>query len=205
MVGAGATGVEFSAECHDLIRDLSKNFPPEIMEEVSMTVIEAGSTVLSAFDSSLQRYTQKFFRRNHIKIRTNQQVKEIISPNSLMLQDGSIVECGMIIWSAGIKPRQLEVSQGRLLPVDSKTKKIFVDDHLHVKGFDNIFAMGDVSLIENVPLAATAQVAQQQGLYLARRLNGEIESTKPFVYHHMGQLAYIGNYRAISQVGAVKR
>ena len=171
-----------------------------------MTVIEAGNTVLSAFDTSLQQYTQRFFKRNHIKIRTGQQVKRILSPNSLELKDGTVIDCGMIVWSAGIVPRKLETTpNSKPLPIDSKTNKIIVTDTLKAKGFDNIYAMGDVSIIENVPLAATAQVAQQQGLYLARVLNGTVEESKPFVYHHMGQLAYIGNYRALFQTGSVKR
>ncbi|KAI9322892.1 hypothetical protein BX666DRAFT_1848999 [Dichotomocladium elegans] len=41
-------------------------------------------------------------------------------------------------------------------------------------------------------LPATAQVASQQGAYLGTHLNGD-EPTKPFIYHHLGSLAYLGN------------
>ncbi|KAL9649464.1 hypothetical protein ABK040_000703 [Willaertia magna] len=206
VVGAGATGVEYSAELNDLIRDLSRSFPPEIMDEVRLTVIEAGQTVLSAFDESLQKYTQKVFRRNRIRIKTSMGVAKVINENKLILRDGSEMECGAIIWSAGIKPRHIDIVNDGQQQVNwpiHKNQKIIVDDHLRVKGFKDIFALGDISFIENIPLAATAQVAQQQGKYVARKLNGIILDDQPFIYHHQGQLAYIGNYRAISQVGAL--
>lgn len=39
----------------------------------------------------------------------------------------------------------------------------------------------------------TAQVASQQGKYLAKSLSTSEQSLQPFVYHHLGSLAYIGN------------
>jgi len=53
-------------------------------------------------------------------------------------------------------------------------------------------------------LPATAQVANQQGLYLANLLNNSAESidgSREFVYKHKGELAYVGGDRACASLG----
>jgi NADH dehydrogenase FAD-containing subunit len=54
---------------------------------------------------------------------------------------------------------------------DPRGERFLVDKFLKVVGTDNIYAMGDCALIEGNPLQATAQVAQQQGAYLANSFN----------------------------------
>lgn len=50
-------------------------------------------------------------------------------------------------------------------------------------------------------LPPTAQVAGQQGTYLAEYMNGETE--KPFTYFHKGSMAYIGQGKAAAQVSVL--
>lgn len=201
VVGAGPTGVELSAEIHDLItQDLRRYFPPETIVDVRMTILEASETLLGAFDSTLQKQTMKVFMRDGIKVRLHKKVQQVLDKNTLLLDDGSKVECGMIIWSAGIQARELLMKGHETLPIDPRSRKLLVDDSLKVKGFDNVYAMGDCSMIESRPLAATAQVAQQQGKYLSKLLNND-KYDKQFIYHHQGLMAYIGDYRAVTELG----
>jgi NADH dehydrogenase FAD-containing subunit len=51
-------------------------------------------------------------------------------------------------------------------------------------------------------LPPTAQVAGQQGSYLAKLFNGETE--KNFVYFHKGSMAYVGQNKAAAQVSMLK-
>ncbi len=106
--------------------------------------------------------------------------------------------------------------------VDSSLK-----DHLRVAGTDGTtFAVGDCTSTQYAP---TAQVASQQGAYLARMFkqlskrdalleqitalekegtNSEslqkqltkIENLRPFHYSHQGSLAYIGSEKAIADL-----
>jgi NADH dehydrogenase FAD-containing subunit len=212
IVGAGPTGVEVAAEIHDLIeQDFSRNFPEDLQLDVQMTLLEASPTVLSAFDESLQKYTQKFFKRQRIQVRLGAQVKELKDQNTVILGDGSTIKCGMVIWSAGIGPRKLLGLLKDKIPVDPKWKKIPVDDFLRIKGQEDVFAMGDCAVMESKPLAATAQVAQQQGKYLAHLLNtvdkvsediggANNQTLRPFFYRHQGLMAYIGRFHAVTEV-----
>jgi len=51
-------------------------------------------------------------------------------------------------------------------------------------------------------LPPTAQVAGQQGSFLAAQFNGE--TSKPFKYFHKGSMAYIGQEKAAAQVSMLK-
>lgn len=70
-----------------------------------------------------------------------------------------------------------------------------VDDNFRALGSKDIFIVGDAAATKFAP---TAQVATQQGQYLARVLEkagetGDLESAlaevKPFAYEHWGSLA----------------
>ena len=103
----------------------------------------------------------------------------------------------------------------------------FVQDHLRVAGTDGtIFALGDCTSTQYAP---TAQVASQQGTYLARMFKQlakrdamlerivsleregtdteslqkqltKLENLRPFHYSHQGSLAYIGSEKAIADL-----
>lgn len=85
---------------------------------------------------------------------------------------------------------------------DPRTHSLLVDDQLHVQTSDgvtheDVWAIGDASVLESVRLPATAQVAAQQSKYVAKCLNRlakgkEVEG--PFKYRNLGQLSYIGDW-----------
>lgn len=66
----------------------------------------------------------------------------------------------------------------------------------------NVFALGDVAVPSSGPLPATAQVANQSALWLARRLNaGDVGRGGGFSYKNLGIMTYLGNWKAIMQTG----
>jgi len=79
----------------------------------------------------------------------------------------------------------------------------------------DVWAIGDAATIQTAPLPATAQgikehlihlyvrladqdaVANQKAIYLAKKLNRIVKdraSPKPFEFHNLGSLAYIGDW-----------
>lgn len=66
---------------------------------------------------------------------------------------------------------------------------------------NDVFALGDVAVMEKSMLPATAQVANQESKWLAKRLNkGDLES-HTFTFKSLGIMTYIGSMRAIMQTG----
>ena len=202
VVGGGPTGVEFAAELHDfLMKDLAEVYP-EVAPHARIILLEAGPLLLGAFDRTLAEYTAKRFTRARIDVRTQAKVVNV-GIDHLQLQDGSEIPFGLLVWATGNAPT--EFVKGLSLPKDG-AGRLIVGPDLKVKGEDSIYALGDCCAIEGNPLPATAQVAEQQGLYLAKAFRAR-EKGKPvplFTYKQMGMLAYVGGHRAIADLPQVK-
>ena len=202
VVGGGPTGVEFAAEMHDFINeDLQRPYAP-LMPYTAITILEAGSAILGTFDHVLSEYTAKFFRRQHIGVRTNSRVIDV-ADREIRLQDGEVVSYGLLVWSTGIGPTPLVLS---LPSPKSKTRRLLTDEWLRVQEVEAVYALGDCATPGTLELPATAQVAQQEGKYLAKTLVRSLRGLKirPFRYRHFGMLAYVGSDRALADLAAVK-
>jgi len=191
IVGGGPTGVEFAAELSDFFwEDLNKYFYEVPVHEVKITILEASSGILNAFDQSIVNRIIKNISLHGINLRTHSIVKEV-QKNKVILKDGSEIKCGLILWSTGVGPRDLVET---LHIPKSKSGRILVDDHLKVQGIEDVFAIGDCAEIINQPLPLTAQVAQQQGKYLAKVFNHR--TTKPFKFKFLGVMVYTGAHKS---------
>ena len=74
--------------------------------------------------------------------------------------------------------------------------KIVVDSNLRVKGYEDVFAVGDVAAVsaEGAPLPSTAQVAFQQADYVAWNVWAAVAERPllPFKYQHIGDMMTTG-------------
>jgi len=124
------------------------------------------------FSKQLIDYTESTFKQSKINILTKTMVKEVKEKTVVMqMPDKSIQEVpyGMLVWAGGNKARDVSIELMSKFPsVQTNKRGISVDDHLIMKGTDGtIFAIGDCTSSQYAP---TAQVASQQGAYLARVL-----------------------------------
>ena len=71
-----------------------------------------------------------------------------------------------------------------------------VDSNLRVKGYEDVFAVGDVAAVsaEGAPLPSTAQVAFQQADYVAWNVWAAVAERPllPFKYQHIGDMMTTG-------------
>jgi len=202
VVGGGPTGVEFAAEMHDFVSDdLMKSYP-SLVSGVRIIVLEATNKILSTFDEKLSEYAFRIFQRQHIEVRTESIVTRV-EEREIILRDGSRIPCGLVVWSTGNTQTQFVSSQQ--LP-KNPTGRILTNRYFQVTGYANIFAIGDCATIEEEELPATAQVAMQSGKYLGRYFNciANEQQQKPFIYKHLGMLAYIGSNRALADLPRIK-
>ncbi|KAJ3969774.1 NADH dehydrogenase [Lentinula raphanica] len=170
IVGGGPTGIEVSGEIHDFLEDDLKAWYPELAGRIRISLVEALPSVLPMFSKQLIEYTESTFKESKIDILTKTMVKEV-KDKSVVLQmpDKSIKEvpCGMVVWAGGNKGRKITQDLMAKYPsVQTNRRGLSVDDHLRLAGADgSIFAIGDCTSTSYAP---TAQVASQQGAYLAR-------------------------------------
>ncbi|KAG2744851.1 NADH dehydrogenase [Suillus brevipes Sb2] len=195
VVGGGPTGIELSGELHDFLEEDLKSWYPELASRIRITLVEALPTLIA--------YTERTFKESDIDILTKTMARKV-NKNSVVLKGPDGVErevpCGMVVWAAGNTSRQITQDLMAKLPEDQTNKRgIILDNYLCMKGARDIFAIGDCTTSSYAP---TAQVASQQGSYLARKLKKQVDKQKlkPFHYSHQRSLAYIGSDKAIADL-----
>lgn len=208
VVGGGPTGVEFSGELSDfIIRDVHERYS-HVKDYIHVTLIEANE-ILSSFDVSLRQYAIKHLTKSGVRLVRG--VVKDVQPQKIILNDGTDVPYGLLVWSTGVGPSPF--SRSLKLPT-SPGGRIGVDEWLRAPSAEDVYAIGDCcGFLESTnrpTLPALAQVAERQGKYLAGLLNRigragggrsgdakDIPMGNPFVYKHFGSMATIGRYKAL--------
>ncbi len=204
VVGGGPTGVEFSAELHDLwSRELRQAYP-RIAGDVRITLLEAGKELLSSYDATLSEYTLKHFARQAIEVRTETPVIRV-EAEKVILKNGIEMPFGCLVWATGNTATAFVQGLPSELERD-KHGRLFINDRLAASGSERIFALGDCSALSEHPIAATAQAAEQQGGYLAKTLPLHLQGLPcpPFRFKNQGMLAYVGGHSGVADLAKYK-
>jgi NADH dehydrogenase len=211
VVGGGPTSCEFCSELHDFMKNDIVRLYPDLMKYIKVTLVEAGPALLGPFDAALQDYAHGLFKQRDIDVRLGTAVTAVedevmddyhFTSRRAMLSDGTSIEFGTMVWSAGLAPRNFTstlIEDGKL-EVHDRLNRVLTDEYLRVKGYEgSIWAIGDAAVNESgVPLPQLAQVARQQGIYMSKVLNGQQkEDEKPFKFFSLGSMAYIGEMKGI--------
>ena len=150
-------------------QDDLKNWYPEIADRLRISLIEALPNVLPAFSKQLINYTESQFKENKIDVLTRTMVKDV-KERSVVVQDANKeireIPYGLLVWATGNTSRDITRNlMGKLPQAQTQRRGIVVDDYLSMIGADGIYAVGDCTATSYAP---TAQVASQQGMYLAQ-------------------------------------
>jgi NADH:ubiquinone reductase (non-electrogenic) len=191
-----------AAEISDLIdRELAAS-EPALAAAARVVLVEALDRLLTGFDEALAGYAREHFQREGVEVRLGAEVASI-APRLVRLRSGEEIPCGLVVWAAGNAP--LPFVRGLDAEHDERGRLV-VDPHLRLAGRAGVYALGDCAVDPAHPLPATAQVAQQQGKYLAgalrRRQRGD--EPPPFRFKSSGMLAYIGGSQALVDLPHVK-
>ncbi|KAF9923905.1 hypothetical protein FBU30_006066 [Linnemannia zychae] len=208
VVGGGPTGVEFSSELHDFIREDCSRLFPQLMNHVTLAVYDVAPTILANFDKSLSEYCMAKFKRSGIEVRTGAVVEQV-KDGMLILKGGKEIPFGCLVWSTGLTENPMTAALENKV-IKSKSKRILTDPYLRVLDTEgniipNVYALGDCATIKDYELPQTAQVANQQAIYLRKALNKLAKQpekslsdvTGPFSFKNLGSMAYIGNWEAV--------
>ncbi|KAI1648475.1 FAD/NAD(P)-binding domain-containing protein [Daldinia loculata] len=176
VVGGGPTGVEFAGELRDFFDEDIKRLIPDIAPRFKVTLIEALPNVLPMFSKQLIDYTESTFKEEDIKIMTKTMVKKVTDKTveaEVSSPDGkkSIVTIpfGLLVWATGNTLRPLVKDLLAQIPAQKDSRRgLAVNEYLVVQGARDIWAVGDCAVAGYAP---TAQVASQEGAFLARLFN----------------------------------
>ncbi|RCK67126.1 External NADH-ubiquinone oxidoreductase 1, mitochondrial [Candida viswanathii] len=229
VCGGGPTGVETAGEIQDYIDQDLKKWMPHIAKDMKVTLVESQPVVLHTFSPKLVDFTNHIFKDTNINLVTNSRIVLVDNSYASIFnkkdKTTKPMPYGMLIWATGNSTRHFTLCLIDKIPEQINKRGFLVDDRLRLQGAPNIFALGDCSITK---YPATAQVAFQQGCYLAQyfdklqkveslryKLQHEeqppsdfslkrlqkLERTLPqFVYNYRGSLAYIGSEKAVADV-----
>lgn len=176
MVGGGPTGVEFAGELQDFFQQDLRKWVPDISDHFHVTLVEALPNVLPMFSKQLIDYTESTFKEESISIRTKTMVKNV-NEKSIDVEytkpDGSkereTIPYGLLVWATGNALRPVVKDLMMQIPAQKDSRRgLAVNEYLVVNGAENIWAVGDCAIANYAP---TAQVASQEGAFLARLFN----------------------------------
>ena len=209
IIGAGATGVELSAELHKATRTLVsynlENIDPE--RDIRINLIEAGPRILPALPERIAMSATELLVGLGVKVHTDARVTAVTEVG-VQLASGELLPAELVVWAAGVKaPEFLKDLSGL---ETNRLNQLVVRPTLQTTLDDAVFALGDCAAAPwlghqgNVP--PRAQAAHQQASHLVRQLRRRIEG-RPLAewrYRDFGSLVSLGEYSTVgSLMGAL--
>ncbi|MDP2685962.1 MAG: NAD(P)/FAD-dependent oxidoreductase [Aequorivita sp.] len=205
IAGAGPTGVELAGALAEFRKGILENDYPELDEkDMNVHLIEGLDRVLPPMSETVSKKAQKFLE--HLGVQVH--LKTFISDydgKTVTTKDGKKFETETFIWAAGVTGALIKGINGEALV--ERANRYNVDEFNKVKGFGNIYALGDIALMANNEFPKghpqVAQPAIQQGKNLGknfrRMLNGK--AMQPFKYFDKGTMATVGRNKAVVDIG----
>jgi NADH:ubiquinone reductase (H+-translocating) len=202
IVGGGPTGVELAGAIGEMSRfTLARDFRNIDVKLARVILIEAGPRILPMFSEDQSSRATRDLETLGVQVWTSSSVTNIDSDGVEAGKER--IRAATVLWAAGVEASPL----GRQLRAETDRQgRVLVEPDLSVKDNPNVFVIGDLAHFSHQtgkPLPGTAPVAMQQGRFVARAILRDLrgESREPFHFVDKGQMATIGQSRAILELG----
>jgi len=213
IVGAGPTGVELAGALSEIARHtLREDFRNIDSRDARIVLVEGTDRVLPPYRPDLSRKAARALARLDVAVRTGA-VVTAIDPDVVTLRAGERTEqirTRTVLWGAGVQASPLAALLARAAGAETdRVGRVLVAPDLSVPGHPEIFAIGDMACFTHqmgTALPGVAQVAMQQGRYVARLVQARLaDRTLPsFRYRDRGSMAVIGRGAAVADLGLVR-
>ncbi len=205
IAGAGPTGVELAGALAEFRKGILENDYPELEEEeMNVHLIEGQNRVLPPMSETVSKKAQKFLENLGVQLHLETFISDY-DGKTVTTKDGQKFETATFIWAAGVTGALVNGIDGKALV--EKANRYRVDRYNKVEGFDNIYALGDIALMESEEYPKghpqVAQPAIQQGKHLGKNFRKMLKGEKmePFEYFDKGTMATVGRNKAVVDIG----
>jgi NADH dehydrogenase len=213
VVGAGPTGVELAGALGEIARQtLREDFRRIEPKMAQILLLDSADRVLPHFHPSLSEKAERALLRLGVRAHVGVRVTDIDENGvtAVGARGEFHIPSHTVIWAAGVKASPFgDVLAERAGARLESNGQVIVKPDCSIEGRPEIFVIGDMASFTHSgkPLPGVAQVAMQQGRYVAgvieKRLRGEVEK-KPFSYFDKGQMAVIGRFKAVAESGPLR-
>ncbi|AJW38981.1 NADH dehydrogenase [Rhodococcus sp. B7740] len=213
VVGAGPTGVELAGQIAELAdRTLDGAFRNIDPRDARVILLDAAPAVLPPMGEKLGRKAAERLEKLGVEIQLNAMVTDVDNDGlTVKEKDGTTrrIEAQCKVWSAGVQGSPL----GKQLADQSGSEtdragRVLVEPDLTVKGHPNVFVIGDLMSVKDVP--GMAQGAIQGATYAAKLIKASVKGQDdpaqrtPFKYFDKGSMATVSRFNAVAKVGKLE-
>ena len=205
IAGAGATGIELSAELHEATRQLVEFGLDQISPEndIKIYIIEASERILPMLPERLSRNTENALKQLDIEVITGHRIVKATEDGFYTDRD-MFIPAEIKVWAAGIKaPDFLSEMDGL---ETNAIHQLVVKKSLQTTLDENIFAFGDCAACpmddEGNTVPPRAQAAHQQASLLVKTMVRRIND-KPlpeYQYADYGSLVTLSRYQTVGNL-----
>lgn len=208
IVGGGASGVEIAGALSEMRRYvMPRDYPRLDMSHMNIYLVEGQDRLLSAMSAETSAEALAALEKKGVQVLLNKKVTDF-ADHRAVFEDGDTIPTYNLIWTSGVKSSAVP-------GIEQKDKeragRIGVDAFNRVKGYDGIFAIGDIAAMHDDPKYPNghpqlARVAISQGKHLSKNLAAHFSGRpmKPYRYRNYGVMATVGRNRAFVEWGKVQ-
>lgn len=201
IVGAGATGVELSAELHHSIKQLQayglENFGNE---HLYITLLEAGPRILPALPEYISSTAHRELEKLGVTVLAGSTVAKV-TREGMITTEGKLIPASIKVWAAGIKaPDFLSQIDGL---ETNRINQLVVNSTLQTTNDERIFAIADCCACpqegSEYTVPPRAQSANQMATHTFKNFKRMFAKTPllAFVYKDKGSLVSISSFGAV--------
>jgi NADH dehydrogenase len=220
VAGGGFTGIEMAGELLEW-RDAMCAKWLTAKNEVRITVVEALPNILPMLEEELREKVVYYMKQHGAELLVNTPIVGA-EPGVVKLKDGSALETGTFIWTAGVTgcafADSLDLAKGPFgrdpensgdgPPKRNRKGRLLVTGEIRSVDHPNVFPVGDnLWFIENEkPLPQIVETAVQTGETAAHNIIADIEGyeAKKFKSNYHGFMVSVGGRYAVSNAMGIK-
>jgi len=203
VAGAGFTGIEMVGELIEKLPLMCRDYKID-PDEVQLINVEGLSNILNMIPEKPRMKAQKYMEKKGVKIMLNSLITKA-EEGSFTLKDGTVIKCGTLIWTCGIKGSQFGVTSGLEI---GHVDRLKVKNTMQSEQHESIYVVGDAQwLLENErPIPQIVEAAEQTAAVavhnIVSKLNGE-DKEITFKSNFHGFMVSIGGRYAVSHTGGI--
>ncbi|MDQ0783127.1 NAD(P)/FAD-dependent oxidoreductase [Chryseobacterium sp. W4I1] len=205
IVGSGPTGVELAGAFAEMKKEiLPRDYPYMNFNQLKIILVSSTEKPLAVMSSEAQEKSEKYLKDLGVTFLSGEVVTEY-DGNKVFMKSGKDIPSNNVIWAAGVTGNVVDG-----FPAEKLIRNRYIVDRFNkIKGYDNIYAIGDIAYMETPkypqghPQVANVAINQAKNLgknFLKKNEGDWIE----YEYKDQGSLATIGKHRAVVDLPFIK-
>jgi NADH:ubiquinone reductase (H+-translocating) len=205
IVGSGPTGVELAGAFAEMKKDiLPRDYPYMNFNHLQIILVSSTEKPLAVMSPEAQVKSEEYLKDLGVVFMSQEYVTEY-DGDKVHMKSGKTIPSNSVIWAAGVTGN---VIGG--FPAEHLIRNRYITDRYNrIKGYDNIFAIGDISYMETPKYPQGHPQVANVAINQARNLGKNLLKKNPgqwveFEYEDKGSLATIGKHRAVVDLPFIK-